>query len=119
MVPIAMEELVGDTAIESKVGVASETVSVVDPETDPKVAVMVVVPGPTADARPEELIAATLVAEELHVAVERCRVLPSLKVPIAENCWFEPDANVGLGGVTSIETSVAGVTMRLVEPRIE
>ena len=80
MVPIAMEELVGFTVIESKV--APETVSVVDTEVDPKVAVMAVVPGPTADARPEGLIVATLVTEELQLAVERGRVLPSLNVPI-------------------------------------
>ena len=48
------------------------TVRLVDPLTEPEVAVMVVVPVPTADARPTLpavlLIVATLVADEPQVA---------------------------------------------------
>ena len=48
---------------------------------------MVVEPVPVAVARPAALIAATLTAKELHVAVlVRFCVVPSLNVPVAVNC---------------------------------
>ena len=34
------------------------------------------------------------------------------------NCWVVPFARVGSAGVTSIETRVAAVTVRVVEPEI-
>ena len=39
-------------------------------------------------------------------------------MPVAVNCWVVPFAMLGSAGVTSIETSVAAVTVRLVEPEI-
>lgn len=51
------------------------------------VAVIVVVPSATAVARPEALMVATAAFEDAQVAVEvMSRVLPSPKIPLAENC---------------------------------
>ena len=63
--PGPIDGLAGVTAIEVKV--AAVTVNVVDPVTDPEVALMVVVPAATLEARPELLMLATLVAEEFQV----------------------------------------------------
>ena len=63
--PGPIDGLAGVTAIEVKV--AAVTVNVVDPVIDPDVAVMVVVPAATLEARPELLMLATLVAEEFQV----------------------------------------------------
>jgi hypothetical protein len=63
------------------------TVSIVDAEIVPEVAVMVVLPGCTSVARPSSLIVATPVLVEVHVTPElMSRVLPSLKCPVAANC---------------------------------
>ena len=35
---------------------------------------------------------------------------------MAVNCCVAPSGRVGIAGVTAIETSVAGVTVRVVEP---
>ena len=78
---------------------------------------MVVVPVPTALAKPVALIVATVVADELHVAVLlRFCVLPSVYVPVAVNCCVLPLATDGFAGVTAIDTSVAGVTVSVVLP---
>ena len=55
-------------------------------------------------------------SEELQAADARFSVLPSLNVPVAVNCCLFPAAIVGAAGVTAIETSVAGVTVKVVEP---
>src|SRR5581483_9030017 len=44
-----------------------------------------------------------------------CVVL-SLNVPMALNCWVVPGAIEPEAGVTTVETSVAPLTVRLVEP---
>ena len=78
-VPLAIEELVGTTAID--VSNADVTVKVVDPEMLPDTAVIVVDPVATAAANPLEpvalLIVATPVLDELQVAaaVRSCVVL--------------------------------------------
>src|SRR5437667_6247745 len=110
---------VGVTAIE--VRVAAVTVSVVLPETPPKVAVIVVVPAATDVARPCDppalLIVATAVLDELQVTwVVRSCVVLSLKVPVAVNCWVNPSGRPGLVGVTAIETRVALVTVSVAQP---
>ena len=46
-------------------------------------------------------------------------MLPSLKVPVAANCCVTPSGSVGIAGVTAIETSVAAVTVTVVEPLID
>jgi len=62
--PAEIDGLPGVTAIEVKD--TAVTVRIVEPVIDPDVAVMVVVPAATLEARPELLIVAALVAEELH-----------------------------------------------------
>ena len=65
MAPTAIDGLAGVTAIE--VRVAAVTVRIVEPVIDPDVAVMVVAPGATLEARPELLMVDTLAAEEFQV----------------------------------------------------
>src|SRR6202030_802743 len=78
---------------------------------------MVVIPVPTAVARPATLIVATVTAEELHVAVLlRFCVIQSLTVPVAVNCCVPPFGTEGFAGVTAIDTSVAAVTVSVVLP---
>jgi len=62
--PGPIDGLAGVTTIE--VRVAAVTVRDVEPLIDPDVAVMIVAPAATLVARPELLIVAALVAEELH-----------------------------------------------------
>jgi len=70
VVPLAMLGSIG--AMSSDVRVALVTVRVVKPETAPNVALIVVCPGFDAVALPEELMVATLVADELQ-ATDRVR----------------------------------------------
>jgi hypothetical protein len=37
-------------------------------------------------------------------------------VPVAVNCWFVPDVIEGFAGVTAMDTRVAAVTLRVVDP---
>ena len=71
VVPLAMEGVAGLTAMDTRV--AAVTVNIVDPETLPRVALMVVVPALTPEARPSLLAAfemlATAGAEEVQVTV--------------------------------------------------
>ena len=90
VVPTAMLEFAGVTAIETSV--APVTVRDAVPLTDPDVAVMVAVPVPTPVTRPVELTLATEVEEELHVTCCSSCVLPSSKLPIAVNCKVVPAA---------------------------
>jgi len=111
--------LAGVTAIVDRV--AAVTVSVVFPETSPKVAVIVVEPTATELASPWDppalLIVATPVADELQVTwVVRSCVVLSLKVPVAVNCRVVPFAMLGFVGVTAIEVRVAAVTVSVVFP---
>lgn len=109
----------GVTARETSV--AGVTVRVVEPETLPDVAVIVVEPAATEVAIPLEpvalLIEAAPVLEELQLtdAVISCVVL-SENVPVAVNCCVVPFAMLGLVGVTVMATSCAAVTVRRVEP---
>lgn len=65
------------------------TFSTVEALIEPMVAPMVVLPAVTPRANPTLVMVATPVLDEAHVTcVLRLRVLPSLKVPIAENCWL-------------------------------
>jgi hypothetical protein len=122
VVPKAMEKLFGVTAMETSA--AALTVSVVEPCTEPEIAVMVADPVAKLAANPCVplllLIVATEVVSELHctVAVTSC-VLPSVKVPVAENCFVVPKGIVGIAGVTAIETNVAGFTVMVVVPETD
>jgi hypothetical protein len=81
--------------------------------------VIVEVPTPAPLASPDALIVAIEVVPELHVTVPvRFCVVPSLKVPVAVNCWVAPLVIDGFAGVTAIDCSVAAVTVRTVEPLI-
>jgi len=87
-VPGAMVRPTGVTEMATRLALL--TVSVTDAPTDPTVAVIVQLPGVRAFARPLPLpIFATPVSDDAQVAwpVRSC-VLPSLKVPTAENCWL-------------------------------
>lgn len=102
VVPTAIVEFAGVTAIETSV--AALTVREALPVTPPEVALMVVLPAPTAVAKPETLIAATPGVEDDHVSeVSNC-VLPSSKLPTALNCWVVPSAIVGVAGLTAMES---------------
>jgi len=110
-VPLEILGLAGFTVIETSVAVL--TVSGVEPLTDPKVALMVVLPVATLVARPCALMLAAAEFDDVQitVVVMSC-VLLSLKVPVAVNCLVVPTAMVELAGVTAIETRVAAVTVR-------
>jgi hypothetical protein len=94
---------------------------VVEFETLPDVAVIVVEPAPAAVARPLRpevlLMLATDVEEEFQVTdvVKFCDEL-SEYVPVAVNCAVMPLIMLGFVGVTEIDTSVAGVTVSVVLP---
>lgn len=118
-VPFAMLGLVGVRAMATNV--AGVTVSVVDPEVPPNVAVIVVEPVAIDAARPWEptvlLIVATPVLDEFQMAeVVRSCVVLSENVPVAVNCLPVPLAILGLVGVIAMEVNVAGVTVSVVEP---
>jgi hypothetical protein len=68
-------------------------------------------------ANPPAVIVATVVVTELQVAVlvKFCVEL-SEKVPVAVNCSVAPFAIEGFAGVTAIDTSVAAVTVKVVDP---
>ena len=72
-------------------------------------------------ARPLELLAfeidATGRREDDHVATwVKSDAEPSENVPIAVNCRVPPFVTIGSIGVTSIDTSIASVTVSVVEP---
>src|SRR5271166_4381095 len=95
--------------------VAAVTVNVVLPETLPLVALIVVLPALSAEARPPPLIVAVVVLDDAHVtlAVRFCVEL-SEYVPVAVNCCVPPAATDGFTGVTAMDTSVAAVTVSVV-----
>jgi hypothetical protein len=111
----AIEGFAGVTAIDTSV--AAVTVSSVVPLTAPEVASMLLIPVPTPVANPPAVIVAMLVVCELQVTdpVKFCVEL-SENVPVAVNCFVVPFAIEGFAGVTAIDTSVAEVTVSVVEP---
>lgn len=102
VVPTAMLEFVGVTPIETRV--AALTLREELPVTPPELAVILVLPVPTAVAKPEELTEATLAADEDHVTEVNNCVLPSSKLPTALNCSVVPTAIEGVAGLTAIES---------------
>lgn len=105
----ARTALGGVTAIETSV--TELTVNGVDAVTPSSVALMLELPGATADASPTVAIVATLTLSDAHVTslVMIC-VLESLNVPVAVNDKLVAGAIVRLTGVTEIDSSVAFVT---------
>ena len=119
-IPSGMFGFAGVTAIE--LITAAVTVKVVDPETVPEVAVIVLLPAASVFASPcvgmVVLIVATAVFDELHVALPvRFCVVPSLYDPVAMNCSLVPGAAAGFAGVTAIDASTTfTVTVRFAAP---
>jgi hypothetical protein len=65
------------------------------------------------------LMAVTVSSEELQVTeAVRFFLVPSEKVPVAKNCCGMPRVVLALIGVTMMDMSVSGVTVRVVEPEI-
>src|SRR6202022_2626806 len=88
-VPFGTDGFAGVTAIDANTGAV--TVSVAVPCTVPETALIVVGPCPRVVAAPVALIVATVVADELHVAVPvKSAVLPSPVVPVAVHCSGVP-----------------------------
>ncbi len=87
------------------------TVSVVEPTTEPRVALMLVLPCANVVASPVALIVAIAGCEDPHVTeVVKSFVLPSEYVPAAVNCCCNPFAILGFWGDTAMDTSVGIVT---------
>jgi hypothetical protein len=87
-----------------------------------KVAVMIIVPGERAAAKPLPLIVATDVLDEVQVTLVVISwlvwLVASEYAPVAVNCWVNPAGMVRLAGVTAMEDSDAEVTIRVVFPKI-
>src|ERR1700723_1266442 len=118
-VPGAMVRPVGETEIGTMVAFVSS--SVVAPLIPPSAAVMVAEDtGAMPLASPLALpIGASVVSDEVHsTSVVKLCVLPSVKVPVAENCWVVVAAMTGLAGSTAIETRSAALTVAEAVPLI-
>jgi hypothetical protein len=90
------------------------TVSVAPLVIPPNVAVIMDVPIVTVLSRPEALIVATDVFDELHVTVdETSRVVPSEYVPVATSWSFFPSCWLGFVGAIAITCSA---TLLLLDP---
>jgi hypothetical protein len=118
-VPRAMLEFVGVTVMDWSV--AGVTVSVVYPETLPIAAETVVEPAAIEVTTPFEpsalLMVATPAVDDVHVTVAvKSWVVLSEKVPVAVNCRLVPSPMLEFVGVTAMDTSVAGLTRRLIHP---
>jgi len=115
-VPGAIVLPTGVTEMETRV--AFDTVSVIDALIEPTVAVIVVVPGDSPFASPLLVpIFATPVFDDVQVAcVVRSCVLPSLKVPIAENCRLVVGAIVESPGWIARDAKSAAFTVTVTLP---
>lgn len=92
----------------------------VDPTTELDVAAIVELPKPALLASPVLLTTATVAFDEVQAtALVMSWLVLSEKAPVATNCWLEPRVMEGFVGVTVIETKVAPVTVRTVEPLTE
>ena|SRR5690348_4419698 len=104
-----MDEFAGFTAIETKAAGRMVNDAVFD-VIEPEEAVIFVEPGARPDANPLLLIVAAPKFDELQtVDADRSWVVPSVKVPIAENCWVVPTGTDALLGARDIDTSAACV----------
>jgi hypothetical protein len=110
LVVAAIVTFPGRIAIEAKS--AALTLAEVAPLIEPEAAVIVTVPRFRAVSRPLTVIEATLVLDELQVAlpVTSC-VVPSENAPVAVNCCKVPSGNDAVTGVTAMEVKVAFVTV--------
>src|SRR5208337_1565110 len=110
--PLGTLGLPGVTAIDCST--AALTVITVEPLILPSVALMVDGPVATAVANPPLVMVATDVVAEAQVTwlVRFCVVL-SEYVPVAVNCWVSPLGTLALAGLKAIDTSAAGLTVRV------
>ena len=114
IVPREIEGFAGAIAMEESTN--CPTLAVAEAETWPSVAEMVTEPSEALVARPadpgELPTIAMLVALELQVTrlVKFC-VVPSLKVPVAMNCWVAPRGMEAEGGLMAMETRTLEVTV--------
>lgn len=120
-----MDGIAGETSIETRV--AEVTVRSVDPDMSPSVAEIVVVPAATAVAMPSVPEPLLIVAFEVSVddhttEAVRSWVVSSENVPVAVNDLVVPAAIVVNDGSTSIDKSVAELTVNVVlaviKPRV-
>lgn len=118
VVPFSIRGLAGLTVIAVKCAV--ETVSPVEPLTEPRAALIVALPAAMLDAKPWPLMDAAEALEEVQstLALMSCAV-ESLKLPVAVYCLVVPTAMVELAGVTAIESRVAPVTVSDAVPLTE
>lgn len=116
-VPAAICALAGITVMLASFTL--ETVNVVEPLTEPKIAEIVLAPAATLVTSPWLLIVAAAALEELHSTefVMSCVVL-LLKAPVAVNCFVAPIGIVELAGETVTEVRVAFVTVTAAVPLI-
>ena len=115
VVPLAIVGLPGVTTTEMTVALV--TVRVALPDTAPTAAEMAVCPGSTEVASPVPSTVAVAGVPDIQLAVAvTSRMLASLKVAIAVNCWVVPSAMAGVPGVTAMDTIVAAPTVRSVLP---
>lgn len=121
-VPGAMVRPTGVTEIDIRV--APVTVRLTDAVAEPIVAVIFAAPGASPFAKPLALPTfATPASDEVHVdCAVKSRVLPSLNVPIAENCWLVVAAIIeSPGWIASDARSAAlivAVALPLTEPEV-
>lgn len=110
--PAAMLAVGGVTAIDDRVFAAAFTVSAACAVNPLAEAVIVVEPAPTAVARPDALMVATVVLDEDHVMpVVSGAVVPLLYVAVTLNCWVAPAVAVADGGVTAMAVTVAAAAV--------
>jgi len=121
LVPKAIDGVAG--VIVNETSAAEVTVAVVEPVTDPEVAVTLAVPSAILLATPG-VGAPVLIVRMAGVSVLQSTVvvmscvLPSVYVPVAVNAWVVPKGSVGIAGVTAIDTNTAGLIVKLVDPVI-
>jgi hypothetical protein len=89
-------------------------------DTPPRVALIVDVPELSALAKPAEFMVAIagVLDVQTTVAAMFC-MLPSLYVPVAENCCVVPATIEVFVGAIAIDCNVAAVTVSTVEPLID
>jgi hypothetical protein len=113
--PFGTLGLAGVTAIDEIVTFL--TVRTVEPTTVPIVALIDDVPCATAVASPDAvMVAIDVVAEPQVTWLFTSSVVLSVRIPRALNCKVVPGAMLGLAGVTTIDWSTGGVTVKTVDP---
>jgi hypothetical protein len=124
--PTGMLGLIGVTDMEDKVPAVTLRIAVherVEVGTllgMVKVAVMVIVPGERAVAKPLPLTVATDGLDDVQVTCVDISwlvwLVASEYAPVAVNCWVNPAGMVRLVGVTDMEDKLAEVTVSVVVP---